>query len=585
MPRDATAYAHGAQTGDQLMAQPPARSARVSSLELFFDLVFVFTITQLTAVLAAGANFTATAHVVLLLLVIWWMYDGYAWLTNAIETERIRYRLLLMGGMGAFLVMALAARDAFGGRGFAFGLAYLTVVLLHSSMFVQGTSLSEIRAIVKLAAFNVLGAGLVLAGGAVGGSVQWATWAAAAFLFWAVTPWLTTVEGYLVSPLHFVERHGLVVIVALGESVVVIGVGAAGLELDAGLVLVALLALALSSSLWWTYFSDQSDVEQAMVEAPPRRRNDLALVAFGYWHYGLLLGIVSVAAGLKKAMGAPYDPSEGWIAAELAGGVALFLACHAGFRRTLGIARGEIRLAAALFSVLTILLGTDIAAVAQVGALAAIVAGALALDGSRAHAFARSLGASAFRRRGARGGQELLAHNRSQEKRSTTPAFVASPLTIPPGGRVSQGFHGAIRFVAAGVIRDGERILVWEDHNPDTGEVVAVPITGGIEFSETGEQALVRELLEEIGGTARRIHYLGLLEEIFDWGGQRRHEVFLVYDVALTEPSLYEADEVSIVEPDGTIYAARWRSLADFTASARLVPDGLLDLIPKKHAS
>jgi 8-oxo-dGTP pyrophosphatase MutT (NUDIX family) len=139
--------------------------------------------------------------------------------------------------------------------------------------------------------------------------------------------------------------------------------------------------------------------------------------------------------------------------------------------------------------------------------------------------------------------------------------------------------------VAAGVIRDGERILVWEDHNPDTGEVVAVPITGGIEFSETGEQALVRELLEEIGGTARRIHYLGLLEEIFDWGGQRRHEVFLVYDVALTEPSLYEADEVSIVEPDGTIYAARWRSLADFTASARLVPDGLLDLIPKKHAS
>jgi low temperature requirement protein LtrA len=268
------------------MARLPERGARVSTLELFFDLVFVFTITQLTSVLAAGRDFTSTAQVVLLLAVIWWMYDGYAWLTNAIETERLRYRLLLIGGMGAFLVVALAARDAFDGRGLTFGLAYLTVVLLHLGMFVRGTSFSEIRAILKLAPFNLVGAGLVLAGGTIGGTTQWAAWAAAAFLFWAVTPWLTTVEGFLVSPRHFVERHGLVVIVALGESVVVIGAGVTGLPLDADLVLVALLALALSASLWWTYFVDESDVEQAMVEAPPRRRNDLALVAFGYWHYG-----------------------------------------------------------------------------------------------------------------------------------------------------------------------------------------------------------------------------------------------------------------------------------------------------------
>jgi low temperature requirement protein LtrA len=366
------------------MTQQREQRARVSTLELFFDLVFVFTITQLTGVLAAGMDFTSTAQVVLLLALIWWMYDGYAWLTNAIETERVRYRLLLLGGMGAFLVIALAAQDAFGGRGLTFGLAYLTVVLLHSGMFVRGASLSEIRAILKLAPFNVLGAGLVLVGGAVGGTVQSATWAAAALLFWAVTPWLTTVEGFLVSPAHFVERHGLVVIVALGESVVVIGVGATRLPLDADLVLVALLALALAASLWWTYFTDESAVERAMAEAPPRRRNDLALVAFGYWHYGLLLAIVSVAAGLKKAVGAPYDPLDGWIASELASGVALFLACDVGFRSTLGISRGGIRLAAALVSVLTIPLGTEIAGVAQVGVLAAIVAAALVVDRSRA---------------------------------------------------------------------------------------------------------------------------------------------------------------------------------------------------------
>jgi low temperature requirement protein LtrA len=364
---------------DRRSAQPPERAARVSTIELFFDLVFVFTITQLTGVLATGKDFTSTAQVVLLLALIWWMYDGYAWLTNATETERLRCRLLLMGGMGSFLVIALAAQDAFGGRGLTFGLAYVSVALLHACTFVRGTSVSEIRAILKLAQFNLAGAGLVLAGGAVGGSVQWATWATAALLFWVVTPWLTTFEGFLLSPTHFVERHGLVVIVALGESVVVIGVGATALELDADLVLAALLSLALSASLWWTYFIDESQVERALTEAPPRRRNDLALVAFGYWHYGLLLGIVLVAAGLKKSVGAPYDPLEVWVASEVASGVALFLACDVGFRRTLGIARGGSRLAAALVSLLTIPLGTEVAAAAQVGALAAIVAGALAL--------------------------------------------------------------------------------------------------------------------------------------------------------------------------------------------------------------
>jgi low temperature requirement protein LtrA len=251
-------------------------------------------------------------------------------------------------------------------------------------MFVQGTSPSEIRAILQLAPFNLIGAVLILAGGAAGGRAQWALWIAAAVLFWAVTPWLTTVEGFLVSPTHFVERHGLVIIIALGESVVVIGLGTAGLPLDAHLVLVVLLALALAATLWWTYFSDESDVERAMGQAPPRRRNKLALLAFGYWHYGLLLAVVSVAAGLKKAVGAPYDPLDDWIAGELAGGVTVFLACDVGFRRTLGIQRGWIRLTAALLCVPTIPLGSEIASVTQVGALAAIVAGGLVLEGLRA---------------------------------------------------------------------------------------------------------------------------------------------------------------------------------------------------------
>ena len=241
------------------MAVTAERSVRVSTLELFFDLVFVFTITQLTGVLVEGKDAAAVVQVVVMLLLIWWMYDGYAWLTNAIATDLLRFRLLLIGGMGAFLVIALAVPDAFDGDGLAFGLGYLVVVVLHAGMFVRGTSVSEVRAILRIAPFNLVAAALVLAGGALGGGWQWALWSFSAVLLW-ISPRFTTVEGFVVSVPHFVERHGLVVIVALGESVVVIGAGAAGLPVDAGLVLVALLSLSLSAALWWVYFSDEDDV-------------------------------------------------------------------------------------------------------------------------------------------------------------------------------------------------------------------------------------------------------------------------------------------------------------------------------------
>jgi low temperature requirement protein LtrA len=355
------------------------RSVRVSTLELFFDLVFVFTITQLTGVLVDGEGLAALVQVVVMLLLIWWMYDGYAWLTNAIATDRLRFRLLLIGGMGGFLVIALAIPDAYDGDGLAFGLGYLVVVLLHAGMFVRGTSVSEMRAILRIAPFNLLAVALVVAGGAVGGGTQWVLWALTGALLW-VTPRITTVEGFVVSVSHFVERHGLVVIVALGESIVVIGAGASGLPLDLGLALVALLALGLSAALWWAYFGDEEAVERAFHKTPSARRPQVALTGFGYWHYGILLGIVAVAAGLKKAIGDPYDPLGGWIAVGLAAGAALFIVSDVGFRRTFGIGRSHIRLAAAAAALATIPLGTAVGAAAQVGAIATLVAAALAAE-------------------------------------------------------------------------------------------------------------------------------------------------------------------------------------------------------------
>ena len=148
----------------------PERSVTVSKLELFFDLVFVFTITQLTTVLVDGHDLAAVVQVVVMLLLIWWIYDGYAWLTNAISTDLPRFRLLLLGGMGGFLVIALAIPDAYESSGVAFGIGYLVVILLHSGMFIRGTSVSEVRGILRIAPFNLLAAILVLIGGALGGN-------------------------------------------------------------------------------------------------------------------------------------------------------------------------------------------------------------------------------------------------------------------------------------------------------------------------------------------------------------------------------------------------------------------------------
>jgi low temperature requirement protein LtrA len=181
-----------------------------------------------------------------------------------------------------------------------------------------------------------------------------------------------------------VERHGLVIIVAIGESVVAAGIGAAGLPVDAELMLAVVLALLLSAGLWWAYFGadDDEQAERALTDAPPRRQPWIALEGFGVAHYFLLLGVVLAAAGIKKAIGHAYDPVETAEALVLGGGVALFLAADVAFRRVLGLGRSLHRTVAALLALATIPLGSEVAAVAQLAALVVVLAAALAGEGT-----------------------------------------------------------------------------------------------------------------------------------------------------------------------------------------------------------
>jgi low temperature requirement protein LtrA len=378
------------------MARPaPEEAVRVSSLELFFDLVFVFTVTQLTTVLVDRPDLAGLARVVIVLALVFYMYGGYAWLTNAIAVDRAGHRLLLLGGMGGFLVLALTIPADFDGAGATFGLAYVFVVALHAGLFTRARSASAVQAVLALAPSNLGAALLVLAGGVAGGDAQWVLWGAAVVLEW-VAPRLRAVGRFDIAPGHFVERHGLVVIVALGESVVAVGIGAEGLPVDAALVGVALLGLALSALLWWTYFSDEEELAPALAAVDGERRARTALRAFGDAHVALLLAIIVVSAAIKKTIGHAGDPLDWPVAAGFALGVSGFLLADVGFRRLLGLrAPDRLRVLAAVAAPLAIPLGGAVASAAELAALVALLAAALWAEGRVA--------ASPRRRAGPRG--------------------------------------------------------------------------------------------------------------------------------------------------------------------------------------
>lgn len=357
---------------------------RVTTLELFFDLVFVFTLTQLTGVLVTRLGPLGVLQVLLLFGVLWWMYGAYAWATNATTPTTPYLRGLMIVGMAGFLVVALAIPTAFDGGGVALGVGYMIVVLVHTALIQRSTV-----GVARVAPFNIGSAGIVLVAGLVDGPPAYVLWAVA-LLLQAITPMLAAPERqHAVRPAHFVERHGLLVIVALGESVVAIGIGAAGLQLTVELIVTAVLGVLLSATLWWLYFGGDDDAAERRLHATAAGdRVRLAVSAYFYAHIPLMLGIIVAAVGVKNVLAHSDEHLHLGPAMALSGGVAMYVLGEAWFRRTLLIGPIVLRCCAAGVVVLTVPVGVIGNGIAQLTAIVLTIALLLAAESRRGRATA-----------------------------------------------------------------------------------------------------------------------------------------------------------------------------------------------------
>ncbi len=307
---------------------------RVTPLELFFDLVFVLAITQCTALMADHPTWSGLAQGLLVLGILWWGWVGYAWLTSVIDPEEGAVRLVIFAAMAALLIVALCVPNAFGDLGLTFALAFGAFRVAHIALFMLASPDDPAlrRSVLGLAASTAIAVVLLATASLFDGVAQGALWALAIFLDMA-GPYFFGSEGWKLVPGHFAERHGLIVIIALGESIVAIGIGAAG-ALDLGIGVVAVLGVALAAAMWWTYFDVVALVSaRRLGEAEEGRvQNELARDSYSYIHLAMVAGIVLVALGMKTSIAHAEDHLHAVPAFALLGGTAVYLLGLVGFR-------------------------------------------------------------------------------------------------------------------------------------------------------------------------------------------------------------------------------------------------------------
>jgi low temperature requirement protein LtrA len=350
------------------------REQRVRPLELFFDLVFVFAITQVTSFLSHSPSWGGLLRALLLLGTLWWAWSAYAWLTNTLDPEEGVVRLAVIAAIAAMLVVSLAAPRAFGRDGVTFGVAYFVVRALHLVLFaIAGRGDRDLfRAVARIVPAATLAPALLVVAGFLQGSGKLALWGPAIAIDY-LGPVVGHMRGWRVSPEHFVERFGLIIIIAIGESIVAIGVGAAGVTLDAGVIAAALLGITVAACLWWSYFDWVIFVAQArLAEATGPRRAALARDAYSYLHLPMVAGIVLFAFGLKTTLPDVAGSLRTVPALALVGGIALYLVAHVALRLRIGGGMGRGRPVATVLMLAFLPVATHVPALVALGIVAAV---------------------------------------------------------------------------------------------------------------------------------------------------------------------------------------------------------------------
>jgi low temperature requirement protein LtrA len=306
----------------------------VKPLELFFDLVFVLGFTQCTALMEAQPTWEGVGRAMLALAVLWWAWVGYAWLTSVIEPEEGAVRIVMFVAMAGLLIVALCLPDAFGDRALLFAVAYGVVRAAHIALFLIASRDDPAlrRSVVGLAFSSATAIGLLIGASFLGGLAQVGLWAIAIAIDWGL-PSVFGTRGWKLVPGHFAERHSLVIILALGESIVALGVGSQ-VDLTAGVITAAVLGVALAAALWWTYFDVVAlvNARRLTMATEGHERNALARDSYSYLHFPMVAGIVLSAFGLEETLAHVDDPLEAVAAFALLGGVGLYLLAHVALR-------------------------------------------------------------------------------------------------------------------------------------------------------------------------------------------------------------------------------------------------------------
>jgi low temperature requirement protein LtrA len=310
-------------------------SRKVSTLELFFDLVFVFALTQVTLGLSAKPTWSGLAEGFVLFVLLWWAWGAFAWLTTVLRLATRGPRVVVLLAMAAMLLVAFAVPKAYGDGAVLFAVGWTVVMLLHALLFHLATEADSTAksAVAQIGGENLLaGAILIAAAAFTDGTLTRVLFVVAALVAYA-TPYIWGVRGFSISAAHFAERHGLIMIVALGESIVATGAGAGDLEFDLLTIGTILCALILVSALYWAYFDTHAEeLEGRLQEADGPARASLARDVYSYLHIPLVFGIVLAALGLKKTLGHADEPLKAVTVAALAGGIALCFAALVAMR-------------------------------------------------------------------------------------------------------------------------------------------------------------------------------------------------------------------------------------------------------------